>query len=187
MDSTLSNRLVMLREHCAGKRGQRVFARNVGIKQQSISNYERGSVPSAHVLAKIAMTTGCSAEWLLTGRGSMFPEGVQAPSMGDDEGSPELIDDAGNPVLPDTIAGWLQMSVPDAERWMKQLRQTIPPGDATIVLRTDDEETILLKPRQASPESLADKVEVHASDKDLTIRVPSALLAGRALRIIPID
>lgn len=31
---TLNKRLVLLREQSAGKRGQRVFARMVGIKQQ---------------------------------------------------------------------------------------------------------------------------------------------------------
>lgn len=51
-----------------GRMTQQEFAKKINIKQNYISRYEKGRVPKAEVLMKIAQFANVSVEWLLTGR-----------------------------------------------------------------------------------------------------------------------
>ncbi len=51
-----------------GKMTQAEFAQKINIKQSYISRYERGRVPKAEVLLRIARFANVSVEWLLTGK-----------------------------------------------------------------------------------------------------------------------
>jgi len=44
-----------------------------GIDDGTLNTYEHGTEPSAINLSTIVETTGCSAPWLLSGKGPMFP------------------------------------------------------------------------------------------------------------------
>ncbi len=54
-----------------GKRSQRQFARNLGVFQQNINRYERGTIPHANFLITLALKERISLDWLLLGRGPM--------------------------------------------------------------------------------------------------------------------
>ena len=53
-----------------GKRSQRSFALSLGVHQQNINRYERGTVPSAEFLAILLLKEKVNINWLLTGKGS---------------------------------------------------------------------------------------------------------------------
>jgi phage repressor protein C with HTH and peptisase S24 domain len=58
------------------------WARRVGIKKGVFQYYwERGGKPSADNLLKIQQYTGCSLEWLVTGKDRYSPKGVDRPSL----------------------------------------------------------------------------------------------------------
>lgn len=60
-----------------GKRTQTEFAKVIGVKKQNyISRYERGRIPSPDLLVLIARTGRVSIDWLLTGKG----KGLKAPA-----------------------------------------------------------------------------------------------------------
>lgn len=60
-----------------GKRTQTEFAKAIGVKKQNyISRYERGRIPSPDLLLKIATTGRVSIDWILTGKG----RGVKVPA-----------------------------------------------------------------------------------------------------------
>ncbi len=63
-----------------GKRTQTEFAKALGVKKQNyISRYERGRIPSPDLLVRIAEMGRVSIDWLLTGkRGS---KAVAAPQQ----------------------------------------------------------------------------------------------------------
>lgn len=64
--------------------GQNALGRRAGVSSASMSNYIRGaSVPGGDVLAGLVAATGCSSDWLLTGRGPMFA----TASPNEDDGS----------------------------------------------------------------------------------------------------
>lgn len=48
--------------------------RSLGISYQSAKNYLSGRYPDPEILIKIALVTGCSIDWLLTGRGEKIIE-----------------------------------------------------------------------------------------------------------------
>lgn len=55
----------------------KAFIEKCGIRNHSlITDLKKGTIktPGAEILEKIILGTGCSANWLLTGRGEMFPE-----------------------------------------------------------------------------------------------------------------
>ena len=54
-----------------GERSQTEFARELGVFQQNVNRYERGSTPHVPFLMKLAMTENISLDWLLLGRGAM--------------------------------------------------------------------------------------------------------------------
>lgn len=56
-----------------GPRTQAEFARLVGVKQSTLSKYERGMSPDPAVLHRIAVAGRTSMEWLLTGEGEAPP------------------------------------------------------------------------------------------------------------------
>lgn len=58
-----------------GKMTQAEFAKKINIKQSYISRYERGRVPKAEVLLRIARFANVSIEWLLTGKESLQTNG----------------------------------------------------------------------------------------------------------------
>jgi len=52
-----------------GKRTQTEFAKILGVKKQNyISRYERGRIPSPDLLVRVASLGRISTDWLLTGR-----------------------------------------------------------------------------------------------------------------------
>lgn len=58
-----------------GKMTQAEFAKKINIKQSYISRYEKGRVPKAEVLLRIARFANVSIEWLLTGKESSQTNG----------------------------------------------------------------------------------------------------------------
>lgn len=60
-------RLIQVR----GDRSQRQFARDIGVSQQNISHYERGTTPHPNFLIMLALKENVSPDWLLLGRGPM--------------------------------------------------------------------------------------------------------------------
>ncbi len=52
-----------------GDRSQRQFARDLGVSQQNISHYERGTTPHPNFLITLALKENVSPDWLLLGRG----------------------------------------------------------------------------------------------------------------------
>jgi transcriptional regulator with XRE-family HTH domain len=66
-----------------GKRTQTEFARTIGVKKQNyISRYERGRIPSPDLLLRIATTGRVSIDWLLTGEGKGVKVAVGARKAG---------------------------------------------------------------------------------------------------------
>lgn len=58
------------------------WARRVGIKKGVFQYYwERGGKPSADNLLKIQQYTGCSLEWLVTGKDRYTPKSTERASM----------------------------------------------------------------------------------------------------------
>jgi transcriptional regulator with XRE-family HTH domain len=186
METTLSERLVQLRHHFAGHRGQRAFARTVDIKQQSISNYERGSVPSANVLAKIVLATGVSAEWLLTGRGEMFPGGIVPESAGRNGDGLSLVDDTGREVDPTTMAELLETSETKAEKFLNELHRT-PVGTERLplVVANINGTPKVLRPKPLTDRDLEKRMKVSVTSTEVQVTVPQALLRNRTIRIAP--
>lgn len=59
-----------------GDPDRRAFSRALGISPNSLAYYERGdNDPTATVLSAYISVFHISADWLMTGRGVMFPEG----------------------------------------------------------------------------------------------------------------
>ena len=53
-----------------GKKTQTDFARTIGVRKQNyISRYEHGRIPSPNLLVRIANYGRTSVDWLLTGKG----------------------------------------------------------------------------------------------------------------------
>ena len=52
-----------------GDRSQRQFAMDLGVFQQNINRYERGSTPHPDFLITLALNEGISVDWLLFGKG----------------------------------------------------------------------------------------------------------------------
>lgn len=66
-----------------GKRTQTEFAKALGVKKQNyISRYERGRIPSPDLLVRIAEMGKVSIDWLLTGkRGAKGGGGAKITSL----------------------------------------------------------------------------------------------------------
>lgn len=58
-----------------GERSQRAFARDLGVSQQNISHYERGTTPHPNFLMTVALAEDVSLDWLLLGEGTMRKRG----------------------------------------------------------------------------------------------------------------
>ena len=67
----LAKRLAQVR----GERSQRAFARELGVFQQNLNRYERGTTPHPNFLIRLALKEGISLDWLLLGTGSMRRRG----------------------------------------------------------------------------------------------------------------
>lgn len=52
-----------------GKRSQRAFARELGVFQQNVNRYEKGTTPHVDFLIVLALRENVSLDWLLCGRG----------------------------------------------------------------------------------------------------------------------
>ncbi|HLB94685.1 MAG TPA: helix-turn-helix transcriptional regulator [Nitrospiria bacterium] len=67
----VSNNLVGHRiKKVRGNRTQTGFARAIGVRKQNyISRYEHGRIPSPNLLVRIANYGRTSVDWLLTGKG----------------------------------------------------------------------------------------------------------------------
>ena len=63
----LTKRLAIVR----GDRSQRRFARDLGVYQQNVNRYERGTTPHTDFLIKLALKESISIDWLLMGKGKM--------------------------------------------------------------------------------------------------------------------
>ena len=68
----INRRFREVREKVEGPRGKLRFARKIGESHSNVSRYERGRTIPGHVLARVAVEYGVSAQWLLTGKGPMF-------------------------------------------------------------------------------------------------------------------
>lgn len=69
-----------------GKKTQTEFAKALGVKKQNyISRYERGRIPSPDLLVRIAQMGRVSTDWLLTGKqgraGGAIPRSLQAKGI----------------------------------------------------------------------------------------------------------
>lgn len=65
----IADRIRALRIKYFGPRGKSAFAKAIGIPQTTYLNYEEGRrLPPIDVIIKIAELTGCSIEWLITGK-----------------------------------------------------------------------------------------------------------------------
>lgn len=82
------------------------IARKLSITYQGAKNYLSGRIPSPETLVEISRSTGCSIDWLLTGRGAK----VVTFGMETGEGSKQLSDDNGKSSQPH-----LQRRAPDSE------------------------------------------------------------------------
>ncbi len=67
-----AQRLIELRLHLFGDRGQRHFANYLGIPQSSLGKYEKFVSPNIQTLERIIKKTGCNPNWLMLGEGRMF-------------------------------------------------------------------------------------------------------------------
>ena len=65
-----------------GDRSQRQFAMDVGVFQQNINRYERGSTPHPDFLLTLALKEGVSVDWLLFGQGKKKISGFPAIKKG---------------------------------------------------------------------------------------------------------
>ena len=63
----LPERLAQVR----GDRSQRQFARDLGVFQQNVNRYERGTTPHTDFLIQLALKEHISIDWLLLGKGRM--------------------------------------------------------------------------------------------------------------------
>jgi transcriptional regulator with XRE-family HTH domain len=54
-----------------GERSQRQFASQVGVFQQNVNRYEKGTMPHTDFLMTLAVKENISLDWLLLGRGEM--------------------------------------------------------------------------------------------------------------------
>ena len=63
----LPERLAIVR----GDRSQRQFARELGVFQQNVNRYERGTTPNTAFLITLALKESISIDWLLMGKGKM--------------------------------------------------------------------------------------------------------------------
>jgi len=71
----MQNRLKLVRAALNIKQGD--FAQKLGIVQQQLSKYERGeNKPSVEFLIKMHNEFNVNIDWLLTGAGAMFTDGV---------------------------------------------------------------------------------------------------------------
>ena len=61
-----------------GERSQRQFAIELGVFQQNINRYERGSTPHPDFLITLALNEGISVDWLLFGKGKKKMTGFPA-------------------------------------------------------------------------------------------------------------
>ena len=61
-----------------GGRSQRQFAMDLGVFQQNINRYERGSTPHPDFLITLALSEGISVDWLLFGKGKKKMSGFPA-------------------------------------------------------------------------------------------------------------
>lgn len=52
-----------------GDRSQRQFARELGVFQQNVNRYEKGTMPHLDFLLTLALKEKASIDWLLTGKG----------------------------------------------------------------------------------------------------------------------
>lgn len=67
MKGKLPERIAEIR----GERSQRQFARDLGVFQQNVNRYEKGTTPHTDFLIRLAMEENISLDWLLLGRGRM--------------------------------------------------------------------------------------------------------------------
>jgi len=66
--TTIVERVRLLRTQCGGARGKSKFAQALGISASTYNYYEDGRVPPIELLLKMCEVTGADLEWLLTGR-----------------------------------------------------------------------------------------------------------------------
>ena len=63
----LPERLAQIR----GERSQRQFERDLGVFQQNVNRYEKGTTPHADFLIQLSLKENVSLDWLLLGKGRM--------------------------------------------------------------------------------------------------------------------
>lgn len=70
----MGQRIIQAREKCTDMK-QSQMTEALGLREPTYGNYERGSrkMPP-HVMEKFTDLTGCSADWIYLGKGSMLPD-----------------------------------------------------------------------------------------------------------------
>lgn len=66
--NAIIERIRLIREQFAGKRGKSKFAHSLDISPSTYNYYENNRVPPIEILLKICDVTGTDLEWLLTGK-----------------------------------------------------------------------------------------------------------------------
>lgn len=189
MGGTLAERLISLREHFAGPRGQRKFAQLVGIKQQSISNYERGAMPSAEVLARIVRATGCSADWLLTGRSTMFGEG-DAREIDFTPPDATFQDEAGRVFTIEEVAAQHTLTPKKVTKLARDIlgykgQDKIPGVEPRMGLVDAEGRMTMYRIIPPPPPPLNDRVRLEVTANELQVHVPRDVLFYHHVRIVP--
>lgn len=74
--TTIAWRITLAKREIAGRlaeirgnRSQRQFAKDVGVFQQNVNRYEKGTIPHSDFLIRLALEEGVSLNWLLLGKG----------------------------------------------------------------------------------------------------------------------
>ena len=73
----VAGRLRELRIAIFGDRGKRKFAMALGVPPQTYQGYESGRQPPADFFREVVRKCGCTLEWLIMGRGDMWPSNVR--------------------------------------------------------------------------------------------------------------
>lgn len=66
--NAIIERIKLVREQFAGKRGKSRFAHSLNISPSTYNYYEKNRIPPIEILIKICDLTGTDLEWLLTGK-----------------------------------------------------------------------------------------------------------------------
>ena len=113
-EKAIIERIRILRQQYAGKRGKSRFARDLGITPSTYSYYENDRVPPIEILLKMCQVTGADLDWLLRGQkgkenfafGSNRPE-ITGPNTALLRKLDELL--AKNPQMTEPVSAFIEL------------------------------------------------------------------------------